>query len=333
MAIVFILVATLSRKLIGDARFYSSYFEGSLEGRIRFKELSKVTGKPTFVVLAELFLFRFIYMKKYSFVKIEGKTIIELYSKRTLCECKNCGAPVDKRDYFVGVCNFCGSSDVFAKVLAGDRFYSISSEVKNGLNRPDYYEGKHLRAKKNLFILLVIIGLAVALICGFMAGDSASNYNNQDYLRKTILDPTSHMTSFDQINAKLLSLIIFGGILMLILIILAVRRLIKILCMNEAESCAQVFSKSTKPFLVTTEIPSIKAKGEKKIRRVRGALRNGYLTHCTLEMHEDTMKVALAKKIVKDTCPSCASPIVGAVDENYVCQVCGNKIMGVIEKQ
>ena len=30
MAIVFLFVVLLSRKLIGDARFYSSYFEGSL---------------------------------------------------------------------------------------------------------------------------------------------------------------------------------------------------------------------------------------------------------------------------------------------------------------
>ena len=102
---------------------------------------------------------------------------------------------------------------------------------------------------------------------------------------------------------------------------------------GEAEDCAICFSKSTKPFIPTSEIPSIQAKGEKKIRRVRGALRNGYLSHCTLEMHDDEMKVALAKKIVKDTCPSCASPIVGAVDENYTCQVCGNRIMGVIEKK
>ncbi|MBO4473341.1 MAG: hypothetical protein J5750_00355 [Clostridiales bacterium] len=54
-AIAMLLIATASRKLMGDARFYSSYFEGSIEGRISFRELSKVTGKPVFVVVLELF--------------------------------------------------------------------------------------------------------------------------------------------------------------------------------------------------------------------------------------------------------------------------------------
>ena len=70
----------------------------------------------------------------------------------------------------------------------------------------------------------------------------------------------------------------------------------------------------------------------KGLRRVRNSIRMGYLEHCTLEMHEEKLKVALAKKIVKDTCPSCAAPITGAVDEDYVCKFCGNRIMGVIEK-
>ena len=333
MAIVFIIVATFSRKLMGDARFYSSYFEGSLDGRIRFKDLARVSGKPTFIVVTELSLFRFLYMKKYSFVKVEGKKVIELFSKKTLCECKNCGAPVNKSDYFVGVCNYCGSSDVFAKILAGDRFYSISSEAKKGLNRPDYYEGKNLGVKNNLFRALIVIGLGVAFLCAFMFGTSASDYNNKDYLNKKLLDPTNHFSSYDQIRSQLISLMIFGAILFVILIVLAIRRILKVLFIGEAEDCALFFSKSAKPFIPTSEIPSVKAKGEKKILRVRGALRNGYLANCTLEMHDDEMKVALAKKIVKDTCPSCASPIVGAVDENYTCQVCGNKIMGVIEKK
>lgn len=50
-------------------------------------------------------------------------------------------------------------------------------------------------------------------------------------------------------------------------------------------------------------------------------------------MHDGRMVAALAKKIVKDQCPSCGAPIVGAVDENYVCQYCCRVIMGVIEKK
>ena len=51
---VLILIATISRKLMGDARFYSSYFEGSLEGRITYKELAQASGKPVFGVAIEL---------------------------------------------------------------------------------------------------------------------------------------------------------------------------------------------------------------------------------------------------------------------------------------
>ena len=333
MAIVFLFVVLLSRKLIGDARFYSSYFEGSLYQHIRVKDLAAASGKPVFVVAIELFFFRFLYMKKYKFVTIEGKRLIELFSKKTLCECKNCGAPVDKSVYFAGTCNYCGSSDVFAKVLAGDRFYSISSEVNRGVNCPSFYEGKNLDVKRNLSVALAIVGLGVALLMAFIIGDSISNYNNKEYLREKLFDTSNHLFSYDAIRAELISLIIFGGILLIILLVLAARRFYKLYFINEAESCAKYFSTCKSPFIPAEELPSIKAAGQKKMRRVRGALKNAYLAHCTLEVHEEVMKVALAKKIVKDTCPSCASPINGAVDENYVCQVCGNKIMGVIEKK
>ena len=333
MAIVFLFVVLLSRKLIGDARFYSSYFEGSLYQHIRVKDLAAASGKPAFVVAIELFFFRFLYMKKYKFTTIEEKRLIELFSKKTLCECKNCGAPIDKSVYFAGICSYCGSSDVFAKVLAGDRFYSISNEVKRGVNCPSYYEGKNLGVKKTLSIILIVVGLAVAAIMGFMIADSASNYNNKEYLREKLFDTSNHLYSFDAIRAELISLIVFGGILLIILLVLAARRFYKLFFINEAESCANYFSTCKSPFIPAEELPSIKASGNKKMRRVRGALKNAYLAHCTLEVHEEVMKVALAKKIVKDTCPNCASPINGAVDENYVCQVCGSKIMGVIEKK
>ncbi|MBR5938018.1 MAG: hypothetical protein IKZ90_07120 [Clostridiales bacterium] len=332
-AVMMLLIALFSRKLIGDARFYSSYFEGSLDGRISCKELSKITGKPRFIVYLELSFFRYIYMKKYTFVSIEGKTLIELYSKRTLCECKNCGAPIDKRIYFTGICSYCGSSDLFAKILSGDRFYSISNEVKKGYNKPDFYKSKSLDTKKNLFIAFVIICAAVCVLLAFVIGDDITKYNSKSYLTKTLLDPSNHLYSFELIKKQLMNLIIFSAILLLILLVLGIRRLLKIFFICEADSCASFFSKSEKPFIPTEEIPSIKAKGNKKMRRVRGALRNGYLANCTLEAHDDQMKVALAKKIVKDTCPSCASPIVDPVDENYTCQVCGNRIMGVIEKK
>ena len=333
MGAVFLIVVAISRKLMGDARFYSSYFEGSLDGFIRFKDLAAVTGRPAFWVACQLSFFRLIYMKKYSFVKIEGEKQIELYSKKALCECKNCGAPIDKRIYFTGICSYCGSSDLFAKVLSGDKFYSISSDVKSGFNRPAFYRTKSIDIKDNLYRVLLIVGLGVAAICGFMVADSISKYNDKDYIQKEILDATNNIYSKAQVRDNLNTLILFGSLLGVILLILAVRRIFQLIYVSEARADSVFFAKSKKPFLSKEEIPWIKTKENKKMRHIRGALRNGYLANCTLEMHEDAMKVVLAKKIVKDTCPSCASPITGAVDENYVCQVCGNKIMGVIEKK
>ena len=72
--------------------------------------------------------------------------------------------------------------------------------------------------------------------------------------------------------------------------------------------------------------------GGRKIQKVRKAIHKGDLINCTLEVHQKELVVALAKKIVKDKCPSCSGPIVGAVDENYVCNYCGKQIMGVVEK-
>ena len=72
--------------------------------------------------------------------------------------------------------------------------------------------------------------------------------------------------------------------------------------------------------------------GGRKIKKVRKAIHKGDLINCTLEVHQKELVVALAKKIVKDKCPSCSGPIVGAVDENYVCNYCGKQIMGVVEK-
>lgn len=327
-----ILFAAFSRKLMGDARFYSSYFEGSLDAHITFTELAKVSGKPFFAVAIELFFFRKIYMKKYSLVTIDGTRQIELYSKKTLCECKHCGAPVEKRDYFAGTCNYCGSSDVFAKVLSGDRFYSVSNEVKKGVNRPDYYEQSNLQVKKTLFILFFLVGIGAAVIAVFMLIDSITKYNDMTYINKVILDTSNDIYSAADVRSNLNMLIIFSSIFLVVLFFLGIRRFIKIFYVFEAEKLAQFFATCEKPFIPATVIPLVKMKGNARMRRVRGALRSGYLTNCTLEYH-DELKVALAKKIVKDTCPSCASPITGAIDENYTCQVCGIKILGVIEKK
>ena len=331
-AIAALVIVFFSRMMIGNAYFYSSYFEGSLDGVIDYSDLAKVTGKPAWLVRIELALYRVLYMKKYSFKNIEGKSRIELFSKTTLCECKNCGAPVEKKDYFAGHCNYCGSSDVFAKVLAGDRFYSISSEVTKGHNNPSYYEKKNLDVQKRLFLCYVVAAIGVLVISAIAIIDQASKYNDKDYLNKTILNPDNHLYDYASIRSELVGVMIFFGVLAVIMTVLALRRAFRIRYVIEAEKTAKYFSTVEVPFIPAEEIPSVKS-SKKRLGSVRGAIRRNYLDHCRLEMNEGTLKASLAKKIVKDTCPSCAAPIVGAASDTYVCQTCGNKIMGVIVKK
>lgn len=66
---------------------------------------------------------------------------------------------------------------------------------------------------------------------------------------------------------------------------------------------------------------------------VRSAMRYGFLKNCTLDKHDNKLRVALAKKIVKDACPHCNAPIVGAVVVNYTCKYCGKTIMDVMERK
>ena len=66
------------------------------------------------------------------------------------------------------------------------------------------------------------------------------------------------------------------------------------------------------------------------LKYVRAAMRRRYLKNCTFEVHDGKLKMALAKKVVKDKCPSCYGAITEAVNENYRCKYCNNLIMDVV---
>lgn len=103
--------AVTSRNLMGKATFYSSYFEG---------DLTHVIGRSERKVTRQLHLFRKLYMKKLELKEKEGMKVVVFYSKKCRCECRNCGANIEKRIFFTGVCPYCGSSALYAKVLADD---------------------------------------------------------------------------------------------------------------------------------------------------------------------------------------------------------------------
>lgn len=335
---ILLLEAAISRSLIGKATFYSSYFEGDLDGYVKCSDLAKVLGKSEKKITTQLYLFRNLYMKKFELKDQDGRKVVALYSKKCLCECRNCGANIEKRIYFTGVCPYCGSSDLFAKVLADDRFYSISNNLKYGVKRPVFYTSKNLNARKAGVIILFALSAVIALVALMMTLSEIPHYFNEEYQREILFSPENHLYSYELIKADILEGIVFGITLFLIFTPLAFRGIRQSISANAAAIYAKFFSESKTAFIDAENLPdmgsiSSGSSGKKKLKGARNAIRSNYLVNCTLEVHDDRLMVALAKKIVKDQCPSCGAPIVGAANENYVCQYCGRVIMEVIEKK
>lgn len=335
IGVIALLIAGISRRLIGDANFYSSYFEGDLSGYIKYSDLAEVTGKSAGMVRLQLHLFRKIYMKGYELKTADHTEQVVLDSKICICECKACGAPIEKRIYFTGVCPYCGSSDLFARVLTDNRFYSIENRMSEGVKNPEFYSLKNLAMKKSLFLLYLCLGLLVIGIGAIICLGNVADYNNKEYLRKVLLSGESPYSSFALIKAGIMDNIIWGAVLALAFIPVVYNRRKKITYIFTADDCSRYFSCCKTPFVNAENLPVIKNKSNQKrvLKSVRGALRQRYLLNCTFEKHEGVLKVALAKKIVKDQCPSCGGAIVGAVDEHYQCRYCGNTIMGVVSKK
>jgi DNA-directed RNA polymerase subunit RPC12/RpoP len=133
---------------------------------------------------------------------------------------------------------------------------------------------------------------------------------------------------------------LFGFISFGILLYLRGRSLVYV---EVAEYYSKIFARKDGAFLDVYELPefnnpngvSIYLKSDFKknvLKLIEGALKKGYLKNCTIEIHNGKPKVVLDKKIVKDTCPNCGAPIVGAKNEIYVCSYCGSKISGVVKK-
>lgn len=325
----------ISRNMIGRATFYSSYFEGDLDGYVKCSDLAQVIGKSAKKVTRQLHFLRKLYMKKFELKEKDGMKVVELYSKKCLCECRNCGANIEKRIYFTGVCSYCGSSDLFAKVLTDDRFYSISNNLKSGVKKPTFYRAKHLTVKKVLFAILFALSAVIAVIALMMTLSEIPHYFDREYQSKILLSPENHLSSYELIKADILDSIIYGTTLFVVFTPLAFGEFKQTFSATAAGIYAEFFSKSKKTFIDAKNLPdiSIISDDKRKLKGARNAIRRNYLVNCTLEMHDGKLMAVLAKKIVKDQCPSCGAPIVGAVDENYVCQYCGRLIMEVIEKK
>ncbi|HKM33936.1 MAG TPA: hypothetical protein VJY54_04240 [Lachnospiraceae bacterium] len=331
LGIIFLSIAVVSKRMIEDANFYSSYFEADLDGYIEYGDLAEVMGKKEFFVKWQMHFFRKVYMKNYELKVIDRKEQIVLESKICTCNCKNCGALIEKRIYFTGSCPYCGSSDLFANVLTDNRFYSISNTLSEGEKKPQYYSANNLYIKKILFLIFFAIGACVIAIVSLMCLSNFANYNNEAYLKEVLLSGTGP-SSFALIKEDIMDLIIFGAIVALAFIPVVYNNYKKIRYIFTTDICSKFFSKCKKPFVDPYKLPAVKDR-RNVFKYVRGAIRRRYLLHCTFEKHDGLLLVALAKKIVKDECPSCGGAIVGAIDEHYKCRYCGNIIMDVVRRK
>jgi len=335
VALLYLMFSCILKRLIGDANFYSGYFETDLDGVVGCSDLSEVTGKHVRTVAAELFLFQRTIMKNYSLVKEGNRTNVMLQSKKVSCECKSCGAYIEKSAYFTGQCPYCKGSDLHAKIITDNRFYCISNDNDNNYKKISSYIKHNLTAKSRVYRVLLALSVAIVALLALYLKSCISNYNDEEYLRKVLFSPDNHLMSFDLIRADILDSIVFivSGILAFLPVIaISGSRLNRI---STAFTCSNTFVTSQTPFLNLKDLPTVSRfeTPTRKMKSIMASIRCGYLGGCTFEKHDDTLKLALAKKVVKDECPYCGASITGVADERYQCSYCDNVIMDVVKKR
>ena len=118
ISIVVAIRAIHYKKSIDNVYMYVRYFEGDLDGYIYISDMTNVFGKRPDEIYKELNdLIRRKFLINVFIRDHEGRKQIVLESMIAKCECKNCGAIIDKRVYFAGVCPYCGSSDIHAELI------------------------------------------------------------------------------------------------------------------------------------------------------------------------------------------------------------------------
>lgn len=329
ISLAIVLLSTISSKFIGDANFYSSYFENDLDGVIEYADLAKVTGTNVHLIKFKLVIFRAFYMKDYS---LKGRIVLK--DKKCICECRSCGSVIEKSVYFTGICPACHSSDVFAKVLSGNHFYCIEQEKSDAKKTPKFYRSPKMNSKIIITTLLVSIGFLIVFIVAMVMFNEIKHYNDENYIIGLIMSGEGPST-IEANKEEILEHILFD-----LAVIVGFWQVlysgIKRMGMIRATTiCSEYFAKRKTPFVKLESLPPVKKWVTKRmgLNAVRGAVRRRYLVNCTFEIHKDKLMLVLAKKIVKDKCPSCGGPITGVVNEHYKCSYCNRTIMYTISKK
>ena len=341
IGVLMIVCSRGSRRLINDACFFSSYFEGDLNGYVDFAELAEVTGRITPQIKSRIALLHLLYMKNFRVIKTVNyryPEIIELYSKTITCSCRSCGGWMEKRVYFEGMCPYCGSSDLTAQVVSGQRLYFINDNTNRKPNNPAYYEGSPVQEKRIGYAVGFGIELFFFLIFIIVFLTMVNNYNNEPYFRAML---GRGITSYSLFQSGLLNAIIFFAFALAAIVLTAPITVMRMITIESAQHYSKDFAQFPNPFLTLQEFDrSRKAKDpnssitpEDRYKSIVKAIKEGYLRGCSPEKHGGVLRIALAKQIVKDRCPGCGAPITGAVTENYQCGYCGRIITDVIRKK
>ncbi len=332
--LVLLLLAFVSNKSIGDANFYSSYFEGDLDGRIDINDLAMVMGRNSAVVNAQLHWFRLIYMKGFHFERVNNVMQVVLGSKKIVCQCSKCGGEIEKSVYYIGRCSYCGGLDLNARVLVGNRFYSINSNIAEGLNNPEYYQIPTLKRKKLLGAIIMGIGLFFTALGIIGFASNINHYNDQEYIIDLIMSGKTY-SSIELVKAEILEVSITFAALFVGFLPALISGFKRLEYVHATKTSSEYFAKRKTPFVKLGSIPIVKRRFNKKrgVGIVRETLRKRYLRNCTFEIHKNELKLVLSKRIVKDQCPSCGAQIVGPVHEHYRCEHCGRTILHVIKSK
>jgi len=116
--ILLILKAIKMKKFTDMVYFYARYFEGDLDGYIFIANMVNLAGKDEFTIYRDLNrMLKKGILTNFFIRDYNGRKQIVLESMIKKCECKNCGAIIDKRIFFTGVCPYCNGSDIFAETI------------------------------------------------------------------------------------------------------------------------------------------------------------------------------------------------------------------------
>ena len=159
-------------------------------------------------------------------------------------------------------------------------------------------------------------------------------YNDEKYFTKLILQGKLRNNSVLLEKQSMMDAVIFALVIIAITLIPLCIMVTRLRAAVNANRCAKCFARCKNPTVDLKSLPFWHTKTSKRIvKSIRHSIRLGYLKNCSIEKHGGTLRVMLAKRVVKDTCPNCGAAIIGAVNEHYQCPYCRKMLMGVVVKR